>query len=165
MCARRYCGPAGYGASTDSGLQAATVASIKIGPALHERQTGEVHWKHTRRCLCRARVGGNACTVASPNARRSAVWSRKSNRVAVECWCCAARRVSARPPCSNTLPSWRQGSAVSRWRASSEVLTDPAAPYFGAVIDDGSIVPGAGATLFETRFTDWLVTNVLSDAR
>lgn len=47
----------------------------------------------------------------------------------------------------------------------SEVLTDPAAPYFGAVIDDGSIVPGAGATLFETRFTDWLVTNVLSDAR
>ncbi|HEX7425851.1 MAG TPA: hypothetical protein VF328_02355 [Mycobacterium sp.] len=54
---------------------------------------------------------------------------------------------------------------MSRWRASSEVLTDPAAPYFGAVIDDGSIVPGAGATLFETRFTDWLVTNVLSDAR
>lgn len=44
----------------------------------------------------------------------------------------------------------------------SEVLTDAAAPYFGAVMHDRSIVPGAGATLFETRFTDWLVTNVLS---
>lgn len=37
-----------------------------------------------------------------------------------------------------------------------QVVTDPAAPYYGAVIDDGSIVPGPGATLFATRFTDWL---------
>jgi hypothetical protein len=32
------------------------------------------------------------------------------------------------------------------------------------VIDDGSIVPGDGATLFETRFTDWLATNLTSAA-
>jgi uncharacterized protein YbjT (DUF2867 family) len=37
-----------------------------------------------------------------------------------------------------------------------QVVTDPAAPYYGAVIDDRSIVPGHGATLFATRFTDWL---------
>jgi hypothetical protein len=34
------------------------------------------------------------------------------------------------------------------------VVTDPAAGYFGAVIDGGSIVPGGGATLFETSFTE-----------
>lgn len=37
-----------------------------------------------------------------------------------------------------------------------EVVTDPAAPYFGAVIDDHSIVPTGPATLFETTFADWL---------
>lgn len=37
-----------------------------------------------------------------------------------------------------------------------QVVTDPAAPYYGTVIDDRSIVPGRGATLFTTRFTDWL---------
>lgn len=37
-----------------------------------------------------------------------------------------------------------------------EVVTDPAAPYFGAVIDDRSIVPAGPATLFETTFADWL---------
>jgi uncharacterized protein YbjT (DUF2867 family) len=37
-----------------------------------------------------------------------------------------------------------------------EVVTDPAAPYFGAVIDDSSIVPAGPATLFETTFADWL---------
>jgi len=36
------------------------------------------------------------------------------------------------------------------------VITDPAAPYFGAVIDDHSIVPAGPATLFETTFADWL---------
>ena len=40
-----------------------------------------------------------------------------------------------------------------------QVVTDPAAPYYGAVIDDHSIVPRPGATIFETRFTDWLVSS------
>jgi len=39
---------------------------------------------------------------------------------------------------------------------SRKVIADPAAPYFGAVIDDHSIVPAGPATLFETTFADWL---------
>lgn len=36
-----------------------------------------------------------------------------------------------------------------------QVVTDPAAPYFGAVIDDRSIVPLGDAVIFETTFADW----------
>lgn len=36
------------------------------------------------------------------------------------------------------------------------VIADPAAPYFGIVIDDGSLNPGAGARIMPTRFADWL---------
>jgi uncharacterized protein YbjT (DUF2867 family) len=39
-----------------------------------------------------------------------------------------------------------------------QVVTDPTARYFGAVIDDRSIVPvdGEDPTIFETRFGDWM---------
>jgi uncharacterized protein YbjT (DUF2867 family) len=37
-----------------------------------------------------------------------------------------------------------------------EVTSDPNARYFGALLDDDTIVPGSGATLYETRFEDWL---------
>jgi uncharacterized protein YbjT (DUF2867 family) len=37
-----------------------------------------------------------------------------------------------------------------------EVLTDPQAPYFGAVLSERSLVPGNGAILGEVRFDDWL---------
>jgi uncharacterized protein YbjT (DUF2867 family) len=43
---------------------------------------------------------------------------------------------------------------------SREVITDASAPYFGAVIDDHSIVPAGPATVFETTFTDWLSASV-----
>jgi uncharacterized protein YbjT (DUF2867 family) len=46
-----------------------------------------------------------------------------------------------------------------------QVVADPHAPYFGEVIDDSSIVPGADATIFPTRFADWLTSNVASAAR
>ena len=36
------------------------------------------------------------------------------------------------------------------------VLSDPSARYFGAVVGDGTLVPGDGALLGETRFDDWL---------
>lgn len=36
-----------------------------------------------------------------------------------------------------------------------QVVTDPAAPYFGAVIDDRSIVPLGEVVVFETTFADW----------
>jgi hypothetical protein len=36
-------------------------------------------------------------------------------------------------------------------------VTDPAARYFGAALDDRSIVPveGEDATIYPTRFSDW----------
>ena len=37
-----------------------------------------------------------------------------------------------------------------------EVLTDPQAEYFGAVLGERTLVPGDGAILGETRFDDWL---------
>lgn len=38
-----------------------------------------------------------------------------------------------------------------------EVIADPRAPYYGAVLDDSSLTPGDGrALLGRTRFADWL---------
>ncbi|MGH2489396.1 MAG: SDR family oxidoreductase [Candidatus Limnocylindria bacterium] len=37
-----------------------------------------------------------------------------------------------------------------------EVLTEPQARYFGAVLSERTLVPGDGAILGETRFGDWL---------
>jgi uncharacterized protein YbjT (DUF2867 family) len=37
-----------------------------------------------------------------------------------------------------------------------EVIADPHARYFGAELREGSLVPGHGALLGETRFEDWL---------
>jgi uncharacterized protein YbjT (DUF2867 family) len=37
-----------------------------------------------------------------------------------------------------------------------EVLTDPGAPYFGAVLGERTLVPGDGAVLGDTRLDDWL---------
>ena len=37
-----------------------------------------------------------------------------------------------------------------------EVVADPRARYFGAQLDEGSLVPGADARLGEIRFEDWL---------
>ncbi len=38
-----------------------------------------------------------------------------------------------------------------------EVVADPAARYWGIEIDERTLVPGDGATLFETRFEDWIL--------
>jgi uncharacterized protein YbjT (DUF2867 family) len=37
-----------------------------------------------------------------------------------------------------------------------EVITDPSARYSGAQVDEGTLVPGKGARLGETRFETWL---------
>ena len=37
-----------------------------------------------------------------------------------------------------------------------DAVSDPQARYFGALLDDDTIVPGDGATIYETRFDDWL---------
>jgi uncharacterized protein YbjT (DUF2867 family) len=36
------------------------------------------------------------------------------------------------------------------------VVTDAQAPYFGAVIDDHSLAPNESATIFTTRYSDWI---------
>lgn len=37
-----------------------------------------------------------------------------------------------------------------------EVVTDAQAPYFGTVIDDHSLEPDENATIFTTRYSDWI---------
>jgi len=36
------------------------------------------------------------------------------------------------------------------------VVTDVQAPYFGAVIDDHTLAPDENATIFTTRYSDWI---------
>ena len=38
-----------------------------------------------------------------------------------------------------------------------EVIADPSARYWGIEMDEHTLVPGDGATLFETRFEDWIL--------
>ncbi|MBO0679945.1 SDR family oxidoreductase [Mycolicibacterium sp. S2-37] len=38
-----------------------------------------------------------------------------------------------------------------------EVVTDPSARYWGVAIDEGTLVPGDGAALFDLRFEDWIL--------
>ncbi|CAM2780750.1 LysR family transcriptional regulator [Mycobacterium intermedium] len=47
------------------------------------------------------------------------------------------------------------------------VVTDPAARYYGAVLDEKSIVPieGEEATIYPTKFSDWLASQVPSGAQ
>ena len=40
---------------------------------------------------------------------------------------------------------------------SREVVADPAARYWGIEIAERTLVPGDGATLFDTRFEDWIL--------
>jgi uncharacterized protein YbjT (DUF2867 family) len=41
-----------------------------------------------------------------------------------------------------------------------EVIGDPAAPYFGAVLQERALLPGPGARLATTRFEDWITESV-----
>jgi uncharacterized protein YbjT (DUF2867 family) len=56
----------------------------------------------------------------------------------------------------------------ARLRAQDDtrrVITDRQARYFGVLLDDHTLVPDATATVFPTRFTDWLIDNALAAAR
>jgi uncharacterized protein YbjT (DUF2867 family) len=46
-----------------------------------------------------------------------------------------------------------------------EVVADPTARYFGAVLGERSLLPGAEARLGEIRFEDWLARSVVPAAR
>jgi uncharacterized protein YbjT (DUF2867 family) len=39
------------------------------------------------------------------------------------------------------------------------VVTDAQAPYFGAAIDDHTLAPDENATIFATRYSDWIDAN------
>jgi hypothetical protein len=42
-----------------------------------------------------------------------------------------------------------------------EVVTDAQAPYFGAVIDDHTPALGENATIYTTRYSDWIGTHAV----
>jgi uncharacterized protein YbjT (DUF2867 family) len=46
-----------------------------------------------------------------------------------------------------------------------EVIADPHARYFGAELDERTLVPGADASLAETRFDDWLSRSTAESGR
>jgi uncharacterized protein YbjT (DUF2867 family) len=46
--------------------------------------------------------------------------------------------------------------ALKAWNDPREVVADPQALYFGAQLDETTLVPGKGARLGETHFDDWL---------
>lgn len=45
------------------------------------------------------------------------------------------------------------------------VVTDARAPYFGAVIDDDTLAPDENATIFSTRYSDWIDARRASSRR
>jgi uncharacterized protein YbjT (DUF2867 family) len=56
----------------------------------------------------------------------------------------------------------------ARLRAQDDtrrVITDPQARYFGVVLDDHTLVPAITATVFPTRFEDWLIDNAPAPVR
>ena len=59
--------------------------------------------------------------------------------------------------------------ARARLRAQGDttrrVVTDPRARYFGVVLDDQMLVPATTATVFPTRFEDWLIDNAPAPVR
>jgi uncharacterized protein YbjT (DUF2867 family) len=48
---------------------------------------------------------------------------------------------------------------LSAKRDQRRVATDSQAPYFGAVIDDRTLAPDGNATIFATRYADWIDAN------
>ncbi|MFC6014684.1 SDR family oxidoreductase [Plantactinospora solaniradicis] len=62
----------------------------------------------------------------------------------------------------------RQDDFVRQFLAAKQdtrqVVTDPAARYFGADVNDGSLVPTGPARVGATHFADWLATNRAKNA-
>lgn len=55
-------------------------------------------------------------------------------------------------------------TALAAYGDPRQVVTDPTAPYYGAVLDDRSLVPvdGEAVTICPTRFSDWLTAHAPS---
>jgi NAD(P)-dependent dehydrogenase (short-subunit alcohol dehydrogenase family) len=57
---------------------------------------------------------------------------------------------------------------LARLRASNDTrraVTDTQSRYFGVVLDVHTLVPGPAATVFPSRFEDWLLDNAPAPAR
>jgi uncharacterized protein YbjT (DUF2867 family) len=52
------------------------------------------------------------------------------------------------------------GLSLEARRDPREVIADPHARYFGTELSEGSLVPGDGALIAETRFADWLIGSI-----
>ena len=48
-------------------------------------------------------------------------------------------------------------TALTAHGDTRRVVADPAAQYWGVDIDERTLVPGDGATLFDIRFEDWIL--------
>ena len=46
-----------------------------------------------------------------------------------------------------------------------DTLAGPRARYFGVVLDDHTLLPATSATVFSTRFAEWLVDNACAPVR
>lgn len=51
-------------------------------------------------------------------------------------------------------------TALTAHGDSREVVADPAATYSGVHLEERTLVPGDGASLFDTRFEDWILETV-----
>jgi uncharacterized protein YbjT (DUF2867 family) len=49
------------------------------------------------------------------------------------------------------------GTALAARGDSRRVVTDPAATYWGIPLQSDTLLPGEGATLFDTRFAEWIL--------
>jgi uncharacterized protein YbjT (DUF2867 family) len=55
-------------------------------------------------------------------------------------------------------------TALAGYGDPRTVVTDPTAPYFGAVIPTRALVPGDDATIFETTLEEWLAAQTAGAA-
>ncbi len=58
--------------------------------------------------------------------------------------------------------STNSSAALSARHDPREVITDPNERYFGARLDERTLVPGDDASIAETRFEDWLSHSLVS---
>lgn len=68
----------------------------------------------------------------------------------------AAGTVEVGGPKAFRLPELIRTALTARGDAR-QVITDPKAQYWGVDIDERTLVPGSGASLFDTTFEDWLL--------
>jgi uncharacterized protein YbjT (DUF2867 family) len=62
------------------------------------------------------------------------------------------------------LPITAFAEAYLRAKADTRrVIADPAAPYFGAVLEERSLTPGPGARLGTITLADWLRESIPAD--